>query len=69
MRIIDKNTDFYDYIQYMWGYDDSSYFDRTDSFLLTKEEFCEHLHRASDYGKLQVTTSFYFRSAIHSGCS
>lgn len=67
MRIIDKNTDFYDYIQYMWVYDDSSSFDRTDSFLLTKAEFCEHLHRASYYGKtpdynfvlLQVCNTFW----------
>ena len=51
MRIIDKNTDFYDYLQYMWGYYDSSSFDRTDSFLLTKDEFCECLRRSTDYGK------------------
>lgn len=67
MRIIDKNTDFYDYLQYMWGLYDSASFDRTDSFLLTKEEFCEHLRRASDYGKapdytfvlLQVCNTFW----------
>ena len=42
MRIIDKNTDFYDYWQNV--YPDSSFtFDRTDSFVLTKEIFCEHL--------------------------
>lgn len=42
MRIIDKNTDFYDYLQ---GTDTEGelVFDRTDSFLLTKEELANHL--------------------------
>ena len=42
MRIIDKNTDFYDYWQGIYR-DDSITFDRTDSFVLTKELMCEHL--------------------------
>ena len=42
LRIIDKNTDFYDYIQNIYR-DDSVTFDRTDSFLLTKEMFCDCL--------------------------
>ena len=42
MRIIDKNTDFYDYWQNVYR-DDSITFDRTDSFLVTKEILCEHL--------------------------
>lgn len=42
MRIIDKNTDFYDYYQNVYP-DGSITFDRTDSFLLTKEIMCEHL--------------------------
>ncbi len=42
MRIIDKNTDFYDYWQTVYP-DSSITFDRTDSFLLTKDIFCEHL--------------------------
>lgn len=40
MRIIDKNTDFYDYWQGIYR-DDSIVFDRTDSFLLTKELMCD----------------------------
>ena len=39
MRIIDKNTDFYDYYQNIYP-DDSLIFDRTDSFLLSKEDLC-----------------------------
>lgn len=42
MRIIDKNVDFYDYLQNVYG-DDSLVFDRTDSFVLTKEIICERL--------------------------
>lgn len=43
MRIIDKNKDFYDYLQNVYR-DDSITFDRTDSFLLTKEIMCDHLY-------------------------
>lgn len=43
MRIIDKNTDFYDYLQNI--YRDSTFtFDRTDSFILTKEDMCRLLY-------------------------
>ena len=42
MRIIDKNTDFYDYIQNIYP-DDSLVFDRTDSFVLTKEIMCDYI--------------------------
>ena len=38
MRIIDKNYDFYDYLQ---DPNDTLVFDRRNSFLLTKEEFLE----------------------------
>lgn len=42
MRILDKNTDFYDYLQNV--YPDSTFtFDRTDSFVLTKKLMCEYL--------------------------
>jgi hypothetical protein len=37
MRIIDKNYDFYDYLQ---DYTDTIVFDRTGSILLTKEDIC-----------------------------
>lgn len=43
MRILDKNTDFYDFWQGVY-YDPTTTFDRTDSFLLTKELMCEHLY-------------------------
>ena len=42
MRIIDKNNDFYDYLQNVYR-DNSITFDRTDSFVLTKEEVCSYL--------------------------
>ena len=40
MRIIDKNQDFYDYLQ---DSTDTLVFDRRNSFLLTKEYFCRSL--------------------------
>ena len=45
MRIIDKNTDFYDYLQNIYQ-DNSVTFDRTDSFILTKKLMCEYLSRS-----------------------
>lgn len=48
MRIIDKNTDFYDFYQNIYR-DDSTTFDRTDSFLLTKEIMCEYLYSHKSY--------------------
>lgn len=38
MRIIDKNTDFYDFYQNIYK-DDTTVFDRRDSYDLSKEEF------------------------------
>ena len=43
LRIIDKNKDFYDYLQNVYR-DGSITFDRTDSFLLTKEIMCDYLY-------------------------
>ena len=43
MRIIDKNTDFYDYYQNMYP-DNSLTFDRTDSFILSKDDLCRYLY-------------------------
>ena len=40
MRIIDKNTDYYDYLQ---NSDDTIVFDRRGSYLLTKDRLCEVL--------------------------
>ena len=42
MRIIDKNTDFYDFYQNIYP-DNTLTFDRTDSFILSKEDLCEYL--------------------------
>ena len=54
MRILDKNKDFYDYLQYMYV-DDTVTFDRTDSFIITKEDMCNHLwvHKHMDVGNCQ----------------
>ena len=51
MRIIDKNTDFYDYLQERDK--DALVFDRTDSFILTKEELLGRLETEGkwDYKK------------------
>ena len=43
MRIIDKNTDFYDFYQNIYK-DDALTFDRRDSFVLTKEMVCDAIH-------------------------
>ena len=48
MRILDKNTDFYDYLQNVYK-DDTFTFDRTDSFLLTKELMCTYLYLRRTY--------------------
>ena len=42
MRIIDKNTDFYDFYQNLYP-DKTFTFDRRDSYLLTKDIMCDHL--------------------------
>lgn len=47
MRIIDKNTDFYDYCARIYP-DDLNTFDRRDSYVLTKEEFMSSLY-ADDF--------------------
>lgn len=43
MRIIDNKRDFYDYMQGVFGVDDTIVFDRSDSFILTKESICNSL--------------------------
>ena len=43
MRIIDKNTDYYDYLQNVYP-DDTTVFDRSDSYLLTKKALCEYMY-------------------------
>lgn len=71
MRIIDKNTDFYDYLQNVYR-DNTVTFDRTDSFVLTKEILLKHLpytrtpplwvrgfRRAFDFALLQVCNTFW----------
>lgn len=66
MRIIDKNTDFYDYLQNVY-YDPSTTFDRTDSFVLTKEGMCDELYYSDKYRSnennkfalLQVCNTFW----------
>ena len=66
MRIIDKNTDFYDYLQGV--YRDSTFtFDRTDSFVVTKEIMCNHFmysrvwtkERTHNFMLLQVGSTFW----------
>lgn len=46
MRIIDKNYDYYDYLQ---DPSDNLVFDRRGSFLLTKESVCDGIHYAGWY--------------------
>ena len=42
MRIIDKNTDFYDFYQDVYR-DDTFTFDRRDSYILSKEMICNKI--------------------------
>lgn len=62
MRIIDKNSDFYDYFQNIY-YDNSLTFDRTSSFLLTKEMMCDNLWITTEKDKgyllLQICNTFW----------
>lgn len=67
MKILDKNTDFYDYLQYVYR-DDTYVFDRRDSFVLTKEELCYRLEwydhtRKTRYMLLQVCNTFWLFKA------
>lgn len=61
MRILDKNTDFYDYLQNVY-IDKSVTFDRTDSYLLTKDMLCRKLSDREDepdFVLLQVCNTFW----------
>lgn len=60
MRIIDKNSDYYDYLQYI-NPDDTFTFDRSDSYELTKEVLCSHmqLHRRGWVDKHRAKTNPY----------
>ncbi len=65
MRIIDKNSDFYDYFQDIY-YDTSLTFDRTNSFLLTKKHICQNLfltQKENDtFLLLQICNTFWLFS-------
>lgn len=52
MKIIDKNTDFYDYYQNIYK-DDFLTFDRRDSFLLTKDLMASFLDGTYNWGYMQ----------------
>ena len=58
MRIIDKNTDFYDYLTNVYP-DNTFTFDRTDSYLLTKEIMCDHLSIKKLYSKHYANRKHY----------
>lgn len=63
MKIIDKNTDYYDYLQFV-NSDDSFTFDRTDSYELTKDILRSYLvvHERRQYGikPREKTTPYKF---------
>lgn len=66
MRILDKNTDYYDYLANIY-IDNTITFDRRDSFKLTKEEFMKYLYYGNskfgwanpEYVLLQVHHTFW----------
>lgn len=65
MRIIDKNKDFYDYLQ---CYDDDLVYDRRGSIILTNEDICDlwcsfHEDFSDKYLLLQVGYSYWLMIA------
>lgn len=69
MRILDKNTDFYDYFQNIYP-DNSITFDRTGSYVLTRSDLCGYLHRFRgvyvghiEFLLLQVCNTFWLFAA------
>lgn len=58
MRIIDNNTDYYDWLQNVYP-DDSLVFDRRDSFLVTKEIFCNHLKDDKRYSRVSKKYKYF----------
>lgn len=50
MRIIDSNKDFYDFYQGIYR-DDTTTFDRRDSYDLSKKEFASHFYMRERYNK------------------
>lgn len=69
MRIIDKNNDFYDYLQNIY-IDKTITFDRTDSYLLTKEIMCDNMKYVNEprdivFLLMQVCNKFWlFRITV-----
>lgn len=73
MRIIDKNTDYYDFYQNVYR-DNTFTFDRRNSFLLTKQIVCDNLDKDGrwnyktkkrepkkfNYALLQICNNFWF---------
>ena len=57
MRIIDKKTDFYDYLQEIYP-DNSLIFDRVNSYILTKEDICNHLPTRKNLNKKEKNYDF-----------
>lgn len=53
MRILDKNTDFYDYLQNIY-LDKTLTFDRTKSFILTKDDMRDYIAHSREWRTLAV---------------
>ena len=63
MRIIDKNTDFYDYLQYVY-YDNSITFDRRNSFVLSKEMICDSLRAMYCTAQTKIGKHFFLKLQV-----
>ena len=68
MRILDKNTDFYDYLQNIYP-DNTFTFDRTDSFIVTKEIMCKHLCLPRWYPRLRSKDEKYHNFVLLQICN
>ena len=57
MKIIGKNPDFYDYVSYMYN-DETLTFDRTDSYMYTKDNLKELLKPIEHWGKIKIDKDY-----------
>lgn len=63
MKIIDKNTDFYDYYQNVY-IDNTFTFDRRDSFVLTKELMCTFINKLHYWQWPKLESSKYIYALL-----
>ena len=63
MRIIDKHTDFYDYLQYVY-HDNSLSFDRRNSFVLSKKTIFDYLRTMYCTAQTKIGRHFFLKLQV-----